>query len=190
MSEFQSFFETPEGKTLAVVGVLGLLCLGAVALGSSGPTSKPPRALPPAPRRTPLLAFALPEYEPMGRAERLAINKVSGADFEGRAGRKLRRDRQGRLTSQVTVTTAEGKRRRSDFVEEHSDGSVTPFEVKYVSELLPSHVKQAEDHADGLRNSGFQTRRPTVVVPAHAVVSEEYADRIDVIRIRQRACRS
>ena len=94
-----------------------------------------------------------------------------------------------KLIPQVTVTTRSGRRRRPDYVLAHPNGSVRPVEVKNVPELTEGHVRQAEDHRDGLQSMGLRSGRPIVVVPASTVVREEHANRVEVVKIRKRARR-
>jgi hypothetical protein len=141
-----------------------------------------------------LLPAATPYDTPHVRAlrphERLAVNREAGADFEGRAGRKLRRDHPAaNVIPQVTVTTPSGKKRRIDYALEHPNGSMTAVEVKNTGELTEAHVRQAEDHRAGLHNLGLRAGPTIVMLPAHAVVREEHAARVRVVPIRERARR-
>jgi hypothetical protein len=62
--------------------------------------------------------------------------------------------------------------------------------VKHVGELRESHVQQVEDGRAGLEHTfGVTTRSPLMVLRTEAAVSEEHAERVDVLRIRNRARR-
>lgn len=121
---------------------------------------------------------------PMTAAERLEVNREQAVLFENSVGQALVDGfPDARIVPQVTVRTPDGKKRRMDFAVAHRNGSVTPVEVKNVSELTEKHVQQAEDHRAGLKHSlGVRSGRTIVVVPEHAEVSEELAARVRVVR--------
>lgn len=178
-----AWLKRPEGFFIVLGGVaaVGLLAFAASSGGRRRPALLSMR-LPSLPQ--------LPTPRPLHRDEQLAVNREAGAELEGRVGRKLKRDNPGKkLIPQVTVTTRSGRRRRPDYVLAHPNGSVRPVEVKNVPELTEGHVRQAEDHRDGLQSMGLRSGRPIVVVPASTVVREEHANRVEVVKIRKRARR-
>jgi len=120
--------------------------------------------------------------------EQLAINRENGKFFEDMVGEALQDEfPNATVIPQVTVVTPEGKRRRLDFALAHANGSVTSVEVKNVSALREEHVRQAEDHRAGLRNThAVRSGLPIVAVPTHTLINEDYVTRVRVIRVRTR----
>jgi hypothetical protein len=188
---FVALIKTPEGTLLATA--VGALVVGGVVAAASGGSSRRPVALPRVPSRgllPPYTPYEAPRRRALRQDEQLAINRENGADFEGRAGRKLKRDfPEANVIPQVTVTTPDGRRRRLDYALEHPNGSITAVEVKNVSELTEDNVRQAEDHRAGLQNLGLRAGPTIMMLPAHAVVREEHATRVRVVPIRKRARR-
>jgi hypothetical protein len=117
--------------------------------------------------------------------ERLAANREQGALFEELVGETLAAAfPDAQILSQVSVVTPEGRGRRVDFAVRNPNGSVTPVEVKNVSELLEKHVQQAEDHRAGLKHShGVRSGLPIVAVRSHTIVPDGLAARIRLIRV-------
>jgi hypothetical protein len=185
---FVAFLRTPEGKLLAATAAV--LTVGGVAVAASGGRSRRPVALPRVPSRGRLPAYAEPRSRALRRDEQILINQENGADFEGRAGRKLKRDfPAANLLPQVTVTTPSGRKRRIDYALEHPNGTVTAVEVKNVRVVSEDNVRQAEDHRAGLQHLGLRAGPTIMMVPSHASVSEEHAARVRVVPIRKRARR-
>jgi hypothetical protein len=188
---FVAFLRTPEGTFLTALA--GTALVGGVVAAASGGRARRAVALPRVPSRGLLPAYTpyeAPRPRPLRRDEQMAINRENGADFEGRAGRKLRRDfPDANVIPQVTVTTPSGQRRRIDYALEHPNGTVTAVEVKNVAVLSEGNVRQAEDHRAGLQHLGRRAGPTIVMVPGHAVVSEEQAGRVRVMPIRKRAQR-
>ncbi len=125
------------------------------------------------------------DEDPPSPADRLAANREQGARFERMVEKALISTfPEADVLSQVPVTTPDGKQRRADFALKNANGSVTPVEVKNVSVLTERHVRQAEDHREGLRHSyDVRSGRPIVVVREDTVVQEEHARRVRVIRM-------
>lgn len=160
---------------------IGVVVVGGCLLGKAINALLAPSR--PARRTLPSSRYKRLYLEPSAR-ERLADNRERGAEFEERAGEELAEafpDKQ--IASQLTVTTPGGKRRRMDFALIHRNGSVTPIEVKNVSELTERHVQQAEEHRAGLKHThGVRSGPPIVVVREDTLVHEEHAARVRVMR--------
>lgn len=157
-------------------GIVGVGVLAGSVINAL--TSTPKRSSARLPSRSRMLPARV------GAGERLANNREQGADFEDAVGEGLAQAFPGKkISSQVTVLTPEGKKRRLDYALEHSNGSVTSVEVKNVAELQEKHVQQAEEQRAALKHTfGVRTGLPIVVVPEHTVVREEHESRVRVFR--------
>ena len=179
---------TPDWlKGLLLIG--GAIAAGALVGGAINALTSASRRTPRRPSLPPPSPYDFLNDLTLGGDSQLALNREKGTILEDRVARKLRRDfPYANVVRQVPVTTPDGKKRRVDFALAHANGSVTPVEVKNVPQLREKHVKQAEDHRAGLKNThGVRSGPPIVAVPTHTIVSEEHAARVRILRVRSRA---
>lgn len=118
-------------------------------------------------------------------AERVALNRANGKEFEAMAATVLARMfPTAKIVPQLHVLTDEERARVVDFAILHRNGTMTAAEVKYVSQVTEANVRQTEDHRAGIRHrEGRRSGPGLLVVPRHALVSDGHASRVRVVGI-------
>lgn len=137
-----------------------------------------------------LLKNALGRDEPelkriLTPAERVALNRAKGKEFEAMAATVLARMfPTAKIVPQLHVLTAEERSRVVDFAILHRNGTMTAAEVKHVSRVTEANVRQTEDHRAGIQHSEGRRSGPgLLIVPQHASFSNHHASRVNIVGI-------